>query len=186
MLALPEDTAALLELPCKGPCLPELPGEGAGNSCGADSVVQSAAWLGPGPAACEVAAAVEGFCPSEPGCTADSGLGAATASVKVLDGVGGSIAPGWLLLLLAEDRAASEVLYGLAGNCPAGGSPLLLPAYGSGTPEPPASITVQKLKSIRNTKAAMTLTQYESLRDGAGISLSESSWSAHVQVESLH
>ena len=32
-------------------------------------------------------------------------------------------------------------------------------------PEPPASITVQKLKSIRNTKAAMTLTQYESLHD---------------------
>ena len=175
MLALPEDTAALLELLCKGPWLPELPGEGAGNSCGADSVVRSAAWLGPGPAACEVAAAVEGFCPSEPGSTADSGLGAATASVKVLDGVGGSIAPGWLLLLLAEDRAASEVLYGLAGNSPAGGSPLLrllLPAYGSGTPEPPASIAVQKLNSIREAKAATTLTQY--VRDGAGISLSQS------------
>ena len=40
-----------------------------------------------------------------------------SASVRDWDGVGGSIAPGWLLLLLAEDRAASEVLYGLAGNC---------------------------------------------------------------------
>ena len=174
MLALPEETAALLVLPCKGLRLPGLPGEGAGKFCGADSAMLSTAWLGPGPAACEAAEAAKLLPISELGCTGDAKVGAAIASVRGWDGVGGSIAPGWLLLLLAEDRAASEVLYGLAGNCPAGGSPLLLPAYGSGMPEPPASITVQKLKSIRNTKAAMTLTQYESLHDGAGISLSQS------------
>ena len=102
-------------------------------------------------------------------------MGAAIASVRAWDGVGGSN-PEWLLLLLAEGRVAPEVLYGLAGECLVGGSPLLLPAYRSDSHSelaefPPATIPRQTQDSNRKTNAAMTGRRCQSLPDGVGISL---------------